>query len=55
MVCELADVAVCPAPEILAAYAEHNLTPEEQALTEAHLVECWECRRTMALAVLSFN
>ena len=37
----------CPAIELLAAYIDHMLTPEEQGQIEAHLVECDLCLRTI--------
>jgi hypothetical protein len=46
---------VCPELEILAAYAEANLTARERAVTEGHLVQCLDCRRTVALAIRGAN
>lgn len=43
----------CPEEEILAAYADHGLTPEEQTWMEDHLVECDACRSRVAIAVAS--
>lgn len=39
----------CPEIELLAAYIEHTLTPEETPMVEAHLVVCRLCRRTVIL------
>lgn len=41
----------CPEPGILAAYADNNLTLDEQVFLEAHLAWCVECRKTVALAL----
>ncbi len=37
----------CPDIEILAAYADRNLEPDEQKVLEAHLVKCHVCRKTI--------
>jgi Predicted integral membrane protein len=34
----------CPSKELLAAYEEGGLTPEEQVRIEMHLADCHECR-----------
>lgn len=39
----------CPTPELLAAYIDNNLTPEEQALIQAHLAKCDACRKIVEL------
>ena len=41
----------CPDIEVLAAYAEHKLTPQETPMVEAHLAECAVCRQTVILTV----
>lgn len=41
----------CPDEEMLAAYADHALLPEEQVRVENHLVDCENCRFRVALAV----
>lgn len=41
----------CPRIELLAAYAEHKLTPEETLVVESHLVNCRACRRIVILTV----
>jgi hypothetical protein len=38
---------------MLAAYVEHNLTPEEVRAVEAHLVRCYLCRETVVLTFRS--
>jgi hypothetical protein len=43
----------CPSSEILAAFIEHALTPEEQAAVERHLVSCRICRATIKAALLA--
>ncbi|MFN0136507.1 MAG: zf-HC2 domain-containing protein [Phycisphaerae bacterium] len=35
----------CPADEIILAHVEGGLSPEQQALTEAHLRACGPCRK----------
>lgn len=37
----------CPSLEVLAAFLEHALTPEEQELVERHLVDCRTCREIL--------
>jgi hypothetical protein len=39
-------------PDLIAAYAERRLTPQEQAPVEAHLATCAECRREASAAAL---
>jgi predicted anti-sigma-YlaC factor YlaD len=34
----------CPSKELLAAYEEGGLTPEEREMIEMHLADCHECR-----------
>jgi hypothetical protein len=41
----------CPEAEVLAAYTDHGLTPEERGSVESHLVECDCCRTRIAFAV----
>jgi len=43
--------AECPSIEILAAYLDHGLTPEEQEVVEAHLVTCGRCREVIKAAL----
>jgi anti-sigma factor ChrR (cupin superfamily) len=43
----------CPDSEMLAAYADGNLTPEELSLIEAHLAVCANCRKTIVLVIRS--
>ena len=38
----------CPKDEMLGAYIEHNLLPEQRRRIEAHLVECTFCRELIA-------
>jgi hypothetical protein len=42
---------VCPDPDILAAYADDELSGEERDTLDAHLATCASCRRTVALMV----
>jgi anti-sigma factor RsiW len=46
-------VSECPDENLLAAYADHCLTPEEQRQVERHLSECRACRQVIALVVKS--
>ncbi|HUJ30676.1 MAG TPA: hypothetical protein VLY23_05305 [Candidatus Acidoferrum sp.] len=39
---------VCPEPEILAAYFEHALDPDESALCDTHFSRCARCREQLA-------
>ena len=39
----------CPEIELLAAYAEHELTPKETLTLESHLADCRKCRRIVIL------
>jgi len=39
----------CPDIELLASYAEHELTQNELAMIEAHLARCFVCRQTVIL------
>ena len=39
-----------PDPDLLAAFAEHSLTPREKEQVLGHLVSCELCRDTVALA-----
>ena len=41
----------CPEDEVLGAYIEHNLLPEQQQRIEAHLVECRLCRELIAAVI----
>ena len=41
----------CPSSEILAAFIDHALTPDEQARLELHLVTCRTCREIVKAAV----
>jgi anti-sigma factor RsiW len=41
----------CPEENMLGAYIEHNLLPEEQQQVEAHLVECRRCRKMIAAVI----
>lgn len=41
----------CPSSEILAAFLDHALTPEERELVERHLVECRQCREILRSAL----
>lgn len=43
----------CPPIELLSAYLDQNLPSDQKASTEAHLVECPLCRKTLALAIKS--
>lgn len=45
----------CPPIELLAAYIDHNVTPEERATVETHMVECAICRKTVVLTVKSLT
>lgn len=46
-------IVECPNVEMLAAYAEHELEPEETLVTEAHLADCTVCRQIVILTVRS--
>ncbi len=41
----------CPEDEMLGAYIEHNLQPEERQHIESHLVECRLCREVIAMVL----
>ena len=41
----------CPKDEMLGAYIEHNLLPEQQQQITTHLVECRVCRELIAAAI----
>ena len=41
----------CPRDELLGAYIEHNLLPEQQQQLEAHLLECRLCRERIARVI----
>jgi anti-sigma factor RsiW len=41
----------CPAEEVIAAYVNHQATPEERRLVEAHLTHCDECGELVAFLV----
>jgi CHAT domain-containing protein len=43
--------SACPAPEVLAAFAEGKLAGAELEMTAEHLRECRDCRRTVAEVV----
>ena len=38
---------------MLAAYIDHNLSPDERSKIESHLIECRNCRRTIILVLKS--
>lgn len=40
---------VCPAADIVAAYAERRLTPQEAAAFESHAAACGRCQEILAL------
>ena len=42
-------IGECPEPEILAAYFERSLDPEETARYELHLSQCLRCREQLAV------
>lgn len=46
-------VEPCPDPEILAAYADRALDPEETARYELHFSQCAHCREQLAAMVLA--
>lgn len=46
-------IAECANVEMLAAYAEHELEPEEILVIEAHLADCSVCRQIVILTVRS--
>jgi anti-sigma factor ChrR (cupin superfamily) len=41
----------CPDAELLAAYADENVTPEERQMIDAHLVCCDQCAEVVAFAI----
>ena len=41
----------CPSEEVIAAYVNHNATPEERRRVEAHLSECDECSELIVFLV----
>jgi anti-sigma factor RsiW len=43
----------CPEIELLAAYADQNLTPAEQGWMEGHFAECDICRETLLTTLKS--
>jgi predicted anti-sigma-YlaC factor YlaD len=43
----------CPPLELLAAFLDHELRPEEQAAVEHHLAECRTCREVIKAALPS--
>lgn len=43
----------CPEPELLAVYLEHVCSEAERQRIEAHLANCQDCRRIVALVVRS--
>jgi hypothetical protein len=45
--------ASCPDAEVLAAYAERGLEPNEAAYWERHFADCGRCRKTLALLAVS--
>src|SRR5579862_7605419 len=45
--------ANCPDAEMLAAYADRNLAPEEVAQLEIHLADCARCQEILVALVVS--
>ena len=43
--------AQCPTTEVLAVYLDHNLTSEDRALIEKHLIACDKCRHIVSAAL----
>ena len=41
----------CPDDNILAAYVTHNLSPDRQAIIEAHLARCRDCCEVIAFVL----
>jgi anti-sigma factor RsiW len=37
--------------ELLSAYIDQSLAPDQRTSVEAHLVKCMLCRKTLALAI----
>jgi hypothetical protein len=42
----------CPDLQLLAAFVEQNLLPEQKLLVEEHIADCWRCRK---IVVMVFN
>jgi len=40
--------SVCPHPEILAAFHEHTLSPEEVSYAKSHIISCARCQSVLA-------
>jgi len=43
----------CISIELLSAYIDQNLAPDQRTSIEAHLVKCKHCRKTLTLAIKS--
>jgi hypothetical protein len=39
----------CPDLQLLAAFVEQNLLPEQKLLVEEHIADCWRCRKLVVM------